>query len=276
MRTSYGIRTIDCPNGFWSLTGTLPNTCMTFFRIPVEKLDIGLVENVAKRRGRPRKYQSNPERVAQQRQKAREQKIKIWAEQLRPNSQDTSGEDDCRKRGLKMRGVPCRKGYKTILYYFWHRTPGLPSSGPFHPQSHSPMYPAKRMLSLISSAGVMNGGQIPRRTTIFSAQPSLIPPFGGTNRGKANIAYLRHVVLDFENGELRPEELPILFPGLRITITNTFNHTADKPQFRAVFPTSEIMTPEVYCLIQGCLGDKLEDAGYGVDRGGKGRKGQDY
>jgi hypothetical protein len=32
------------------------------------------------------------------------------------------------------------------------------------------------------------------------------------------------------------------------------------------------MTPEAYSLIQGCLADKLEDAGYAVDRGGKGRK----
>jgi hypothetical protein len=33
------------------------------------------------------------------------------------------------------------------------------------------------------------------------------------------------------------------------------------------------MTPEAYGLIQGCLADKLEDAGYSVNRGGKGRKG---
>jgi hypothetical protein len=103
-----------------------------------------------------------------------------------------------------------------------------------------------------------------------SFDPGLSP---GTNRGKANIAYLRHIVLDFENGELRPEELPSLFPGLRMVVTNSFSHTSDKPRFRAVFPTSEIMTPEVYGLIQGCLADKLEDAGYVVDRGGKGRKG---
>jgi len=90
---------------------------------------------------------------------------------------------------------------------------------------------------------------------------------------KANIAYLRHIVLDFENGELRPEELPNLFPGLRMVVTNTFNHSSDEPRFRALFPTSEIMTPEAYGLIQGCLADKLEDAGYSVDRGGKGRKG---
>ena len=32
------------------------------------------------------------------------------------------------------------------------------------------------------------------------------------------------------------------------------------------------MSPEIYGLIQGCLADKLEDAGYTADRG-KGRKG---
>ena len=81
------------------------------------------------------------------------------------------------------------------------------------------------------------------------------------------------IVLDFENGELRPDELPNLFPGLWLAVFNSFNHTSDKPRFRALFPTSEILTPEVYGLMQDCLADKLEDAGYSVDRGGKGRKG---
>ena len=79
--------------------------------------------------------------------------------------------------------------------------------------------------------------------------------------------------MDFEDGELRPDELPSLFPGLWLAVFNSFNHTADKPRFRALFPTSEIMTPEVYALIQGGLANKLEDAGYSVNRGGKGRKG---
>jgi len=56
-------------------------------------------------------------------------------------------------------------------------------------------------------------------------------------------------------------------------VTNTFNHSSDNPRFRAVFATSGIMTPEVYGVIQGCLADKLEDAGYSIARGGKGRKG---
>jgi hypothetical protein len=109
----------------------------------------------------------------------------------------------------------------------------------------------------------------------FLFSPAIFDPncSPGTNRGNPNIAYLRNIVLDFENGELRPKELPDLFPGLRMVVTNTFSHTSDNPRFRTVFPTGEMMTPEVYCLIQGCLADKLEDAGYAVHRGGKGRKG---
>jgi hypothetical protein len=70
----------------------------------------------------------------------------------------------------------------------------------------------------------------------FLFSPAIFDPdrSPGTNRGKANIAYLRHVVMDFEDGELRPEELPNLFPGLRMVVTNTFSHSSDNPRFRAV------------------------------------------
>jgi hypothetical protein len=93
-------------------------------------------------------------------------------------------------------------------------------------------------------------------------------------RKKENILYLRHVVLDFENGELRPEELPRLFPDLQMVVTNTFSHTSDKPRFRAVFFTNEIMAPEVYGLIYGWIADKLEAAGYPVNRNNKRQKRQ--
>jgi len=79
-------------------------------------------------------------------------------------------------------------------------------------------------------------------------------------------------VLDFENGELTPDELPKLFPGLRIVTTNTYDHTSTKPRFRVIIPTTENMTPEVYGLIYGCIAEKLEDAGYSVERGSKRQK----
>ena len=60
----------------------------------------------------------------------------------------------------------------------------------------------------------------------FLFSPAIFDPDRSTetNRGKANIAYLRHVVLDFEDGELRPDELPNLFPGLWLAVFNSFNH----------------------------------------------------
>ena len=63
-------------------------------------------------------------------------------------------------------------------------------------------------------------------------------------RTKENIVYLRHVVLDFENGELQPQTLPELFPDIQMVVTNTYNHTSDKPRFRAVLFTDEPMTDE--------------------------------
>ena len=80
----------------------------------VEKLDIGLVEDVPRKRGRPKKHQSNRERVAEQRQRAREQKLKVLAEQIRLNSPDTVGEVDCegkegRRPGVENGGRPVPK-----------------------------------------------------------------------------------------------------------------------------------------------------------------------
>jgi hypothetical protein len=64
--------------------------------------------------------------------------------------------------------------------------------------------------------------------------PAIFDPNKSPNcyRTKENILYLRHVVLDFENAELQPDELPRLFPDLQMVVTNTFNHTSDKPRFQ--------------------------------------------
>jgi hypothetical protein len=78
----------------------------------VEKLDIGLVEDVPRRRGRPSKHQSNLQRLAQQRHKARERKIQIFAEQIRLNSPDKLEE---RIGGRKGRGPVLKMGGRPVL-----------------------------------------------------------------------------------------------------------------------------------------------------------------
>jgi hypothetical protein len=83
----------------------------------------------------------------------------------------------------------------------------------------------------------------------------------------ANVVYARSVILDFENGELSPCEVPILFPGLRMVVTNSYNHSNEKPRFRVILPTDEKMTTEVYGLMFNRIADKIEEAGYWIKRG---------
>src|SRR6185369_5573896 len=53
--------------------------------------------------------------------------------------------------------------------------------------------------------------------------PAVFDPerVSGTRRGTGNILFLRHLWLDFENGDLPPEAVADLFPHLRMVITNT-------------------------------------------------------
>ena len=87
-----------------------------------------------------------------------------------------------------------------------------------------------------------------------------------TFRATDNIVFLRNVWLDFENGDHSPHELPHLFPHLRMVVTNSFQHTANKPRFRVVIPTTQTMTPYAYSIIYEGIAYKLEDAGYKTDR----------
>jgi hypothetical protein len=209
----------------------------------------------------------------------REQKLKVLAEQLRLNSPDTMGGEDWGKGGGRPgpeNGGTSRAKNSIRRLYTNFGTGPLTATLFTSTSSSIPLgYVSGEIEAFIDFLHKCHERQTNAKDENFLFSPAIFDPnrSPGTNRGKANIAYLRNIVLDFENGELRPEELPNLFPGLRMVVTNTFSHTSDKPRFRAVFPTSEIMTPEVYCLIQGCLADKLEDAGYSIARGGKGRKG---
>jgi hypothetical protein len=78
----------------------------------------------------------------------------------------------------------------------------------------------------------------------------------------ANIAYLQNLVLDFEDGDLRPEEIPKLFPDLEMMVTNTYRHTAEQPRFRVIILTDQCTTPEVYEALFDAVEAKLRHAGY--------------
>jgi hypothetical protein len=57
----------------------------------VEKLDIGVIDDAPKKRGRRRKHATNRQRVAQQRQRAKEEKLRLRAAQWGLRVQDING-----------------------------------------------------------------------------------------------------------------------------------------------------------------------------------------
>jgi hypothetical protein len=87
---------------------------------------------------------------------------------------------------------------------------------------------------------------------------------GNQRRGLNNIQYLRHIWFDFENGELKPEEMAEIFPLYQLIIFNTYNHTADAPRFRVIFLTSQRLTSAAYEAVWDNVAAKLKDAGYWV------------
>ena len=60
----------------------------------------------------------------------------------------------------------------------------------------------------------------------------------------ATSSIFRILWLDFEDGDLTPDEFPTLFPHTRMILTNTFRHTVARPRYRAIIPTTQQLTPE--------------------------------
>jgi hypothetical protein len=103
----------------------------------------------------------------------------------------------------------------------------------------------------------------------FLISPAIFDPNhpnkeGNQRRGLKNIQYLRHIWLDFENGELKPKEIAELFPLNQVIIFNSYNHTADAPRFRVILPASQPLTSAAYEAVWDNVAAKLKHAGYTV------------
>ena len=115
----------------------------------------------------------------------------------------------------------------------------------------------------------LHGHPVKNKEANFLMSPAIFDPNhpnreGNKRRGLKNIRYLRHIWFDFEDGELKPEEIAELFPLNQMVIFNTYNHTADAPRFRVIFPTSQRLTSEAYEAVWDNFAAKLRHAGYTV------------
>jgi hypothetical protein len=239
----------------------------------VEKLDVGLNDEASTCRGRPRKHNSNKERVAAQRQKARDEKVRLLAEQLGLNAPDALEEDGCWGEERE-KGSRAKKGIRILYTNFGTAPPpaGLPLIATIFSSTSSatPLgYASGEFDDFLDTLRRCQQREIGSKEEVSLFSPAIFDPTKakGTKRGTKNIVYLRNVLMDFEKGELKPSELPNLFPGLQMVVMNTYRHVTREPRFRVVIPTTERMTPEVYKVVYQCLADKLEEAGYHVDYG---------
>jgi hypothetical protein len=96
----------------------------------------------------------------------------------------------------------------------------------------------------------------------------------GKRRGLRNIVYLLNLWMDFENGNLRPEEVAELFPNIRLIVFNSYSHTNDKPRFRVLVPLTRPLTCDAYEALWDIIAKKIEDAGYQVWERKRRQKGQ--
>jgi hypothetical protein len=179
------------------------------------------IEQAGRKLGRPRKHATNRERAAAQRQKAKETKLQLLADQFRLRVQDTNGgnwdEED---------GWSCAEN--SIRLYTDLGT--QPLTATFYSSILSPIplgYVSGDIDAFVGFLHLCHDEHQPKsKSDSYLFSPAIFDPNKSTeeNRGKENILYLRHVVLDFENGEVQPETLPNLFPDLQMVVTNTYRH----------------------------------------------------
>ena len=87
-----------------------------------------------------------------------------------------------------------------------------------------------------------------------------------SKRGLNNIVAMRNLWMDFESGQLQPDEFPDLFPKTKLVVFNTYSHTSENPRFRVVFPFDQQLNSDEYRLLYDQLVAKIHDAGYEVRR----------
>jgi hypothetical protein len=249
----------------------------------MERLDIGLGEIDAAARGRPRKYSSNRDRVANQRQKAREEKIRILNELFfLQNSQDASGMCWEKEKEWEYRAengiasythlstqLPSRQDTEILVADFApHECCGSLLA---HKTSPTPFCYLRWVdeETFVSWLQALHGGKLKTKEENYLISPSVFDPNkcgGGKRRGTDNIVYVRHLWLDFEDGDLSPDEFPKLFPHYRMLVTNSFHHTANKPRFRVMMPTTQPIPRDAYPLLYDNIAAKLEETGYTILR----------
>jgi len=237
----------------------------------IHKIQAGVVDDARPRKaGRPRKHPSNKDRLAEQRRKAKAEQLKILSDVLSLGFRQGVSTRDCCGENGGQEGPDLRaeKGIKPITNFGSQ-------------VCSATLYPAKNSSFLtgyledhddiefyVGALKAFHRRQLASKEHNYLISPAVFDPNRATDtmRGLENIVYVRHLWLDFEDGDLLPEELAALFPNVRLVVMNSYHHRSDKPRFRAFIPVDRPLTPTAYELLFDNIARKIEDAGYRINR----------
>jgi hypothetical protein len=253
----------------------------------IERIDTGIEMLESNKVGRPRKHMSNRHRVAHQRHKNKQKKIQILKDLLVFQNRQDSSMRRWGKEGPRYRAKtsidsitdfgtvpPPRQNPELLVSDF------IPEEccGTSYSHKTAPMplcyFRWINDETFVEVLKTLHHRDLKTKEQNFLISPAVFDPTlaADTRRGNENIVYLRNLWLDFEKGDLQPEEFPLLFPQVRMVVMNTFHHTSEKPRFRVVIPTTQPVPRDAYSALYDQIAAKVEDAGYGVDRSKKNKK----
>ena len=176
----------------------------------LKKLDSGISEETA-RGGRPRIHASNTDKFRRRREQEKEKRIELLNQVFcsKPSHQDSGpGMPDIEASMAVHGSLVSEEGY--FASFFSHLKSATPEGYLFCADQetfvramaafHARTYDSKDSIPLFSPALFDPN----REATDSAGKP--------TKRGVGNIVSMTNIVLDFENGDLRPDEIPGLFP----------------------------------------------------------------
>lgn len=245
----------------------------------LRKLDTGIADQPNKG-GRPRVHRNNAEKMSRRRTKEAEKRAELLADVFLPSKLQNASDDSC----IPPDSVMCRYETTISLYrgsvsqdqHFWATIYSNIKSS--KPEAYLSCASAD---DFAEAMAVAHSRVVESKTANPLFSPAVFDPDRSqeSNRGRDNILYLQNIVLDFEGGDLRPDELPRLFPDIQMIVTNSYGHTVNAPRFRAIVLTSMTMGPAPYEALWDAVAAKLRDAGYTKAPRGKSdlkRSGLDY
>jgi hypothetical protein len=215
--------------------------------------------------GRPRQHASDKDRKAAKRQELRDQKVRAMADQLLLGATITA-----ENRGRMCPETPYKNTYKGINGHILLQTPHsikIPESnqcvGSVYKNIYSKMPVAYiRALPIADQIKLLHElwtRHVASKEDALLISPSLFKPVG---RKYEQIVSTLNIWLDFDEGDLLPDDFAKLFPRLKFVIFNSYHHRTDRPRFRVVLFTSTPLTIEAYEMVYKLIRAKLKEAGY--------------